>query len=216
MALDDSSGNVLGGLLGAAGSAATGNPLGVGLALGGIGLSLFGGMSKASSAGEMAGVQQKMTQIEMQQDTVRQRAMELSARRQHIEVLRNAQRARSLALNAATTQGAQSGSGLQGGYGQIQGAANWNIAGINQNLDFGEQMFGLNQILSQQKIEMARLQGQSATAGAYQSLGGTLLQAAPTVGKLSKGFFGGSGNAQPTSAGYNPAPTDPQATFGLY
>jgi len=40
------------------------------------------------------------------------------------------QRARSLALSTATNQGAQFGTGLQGGYGQISGESGTNMLGI--------------------------------------------------------------------------------------
>src|SRR5882672_6919476 len=60
--------------------------------------------------------------------------MKLNARRAQMEVLRNNQRARSMALSSATNQGAAFGSGLQGGLGQIQGMSNTNLLGINQNL----------------------------------------------------------------------------------
>lgn len=180
--------DILGGLFGAATSAATGNPIGMAAALGGIGLSIFGASEKADMAKQQAALQSQMTATEMQQDAVRQQAMRVNARRQQIEVLRNAQRARSLALNNATSQGAQFGSGLQGGYGQISGAAGWNNTGIQSSLDFGEQMFGLNQTLSQQKMQMANLTGQQATNQAYTQLGSTLVSNANQLGNIGKQF----------------------------
>lgn len=182
---------ILGGLFGAATSMATGNPIGMAAAVGGIGLSIFGAMEKADMAKKQADLQSQMTQTEMQQEGVRQQAMRVNARRQQMEVLRNAQRARSLALNNATSQGAQFGSGLQGGYGQVAGAANWNNSGIESSLNFGEQMFSLNQTMSQQKMQMAQLTGQSATAQAYTQLGSTLVSNASQLGNIGKQFGAG-------------------------
>jgi len=65
-------------------------------------------------------------------------AMELDARRRNLEIVRNQQRGRSMALAAATAQGARRGSGLQGGYAQISGQTGVNMLGVNQNLQIGE------------------------------------------------------------------------------
>lgn len=179
---------IFGNLLGGATSIATGNPLGAASAVAGLGLSIFGGMGKADAAAQQAQISRQMAETEQRQDTVRQRAMELSARRQQMEVLRNAQRARALGLQNATTQGAQFGSGLQGGYGQVSGGAGWNIQGINQNLGFGQQMFGLNAQLNQQKMQMTLAGSSAATAQGWSSLGGSLMQASGPLGRLGKQF----------------------------
>lgn len=184
--------NPLGNLFAAGASFATGNPIGAAAGIVGLGLSIFGGIEKSRIAGEIAESQQQISKYEMQQEAVRRRAMQLSARRQQVEVLRNQQRARSLALQAATTQGAQQGSGLQGGYGQIAGATQWNLAGIQQNLGFGEEMFGLNAQISQQKQRIASLGGESATASGIGSLGSMLTGSVPSLGKLQFGSSKGS------------------------
>src|SRR5882672_3742875 len=156
-------GGALSGLLSAGMGAATGNPIAIASGVLGLGMSIFGGVKQSQAAQQMAAAKQQIAGLETQQDTVRRSAMELSAKRQQMEVLRNAQRARSLALNNATSQGAQFGSGLQGGYGQVQGAASWNNLGITQNLDLGEQMFSLNQHINEQKMNIAGAESSSAT-----------------------------------------------------
>lgn len=178
------SSDVLGGLFGAGASLAMGNPLGVAASLGGLGLSIFGGIQKTEAAQKQAQISQDMAQTEMKQDAVRRQAMEVAARRQQMEVLRNQQRARSLALNNATGQGAQFGSGLQGGYGQVTGQSGVNLLGISQGLQAGEQMFDLNNMLSQQKMQMAQAGGQAATAQGMTSLGGALLTSAGPMKNL--------------------------------
>lgn len=96
-----------------------------------------------------------ITGYELQIEQQRFQAMELDARRQTMDVIRNQQRARALGLTNATAQGASQGSGLQGGYGQISGQANQNILGIGQNLAIGRAIFGLNSDISQQKLAYA-------------------------------------------------------------
>lgn len=184
-------------LLSGATALATGNPLGVATAVGGLGLSIFGGLSKAEEGRRQAEISRNIAKVEMQQDDVRRRIMQLSAHRQQIEVLRNAQRARSLALNSAVSQGAQFGSGLSGGYGQIQGAASWNNLGITQNLQAGEQMFDLNASISGLKMQMAESQSRAATAQGMTSLGGSLLGSIGPITNLSKQFtaFGRGSNS---------------------
>ena len=86
------------------------------LALAGVGagMSIFG-------AREAADAQKQITQAERQIEGQRFKAMELDARRKQLEMFRNAQRARAMALSTATSQGAQHGSALAGAYGQISG-----------------------------------------------------------------------------------------------
>jgi len=165
------------------------------IAVAGLGLAAAGAYNSYQGAKGQAAAQERMTQVEMQQEKVRQQAMELSAKRQQMEVLRNSQRARSVALSNANSQGAQFGSGLAGGYGQISGQTGVNLLGINQNLEFGEQMFNLNNQLSQAKISYAQAGTQSSLGSGLSSLGGTLIGNASTLGNISKGFgFGANSN----------------------
>lgn len=82
----------------------------------------------------------------------RRTAMELTARRDQMEQFRQAQRARSTSLVAATGAGAQFGSGYQGAKAQISGQSGVNLTGIRQNLQLGRDIFGLNANISQQQI----------------------------------------------------------------
>lgn len=110
----------------------------------------------------------------------RKKAMELDARRRSMEILRNQQRARALALTNATGQGAAEGSGLQGGYGQIAGATNDNLLGISQNLQIGRNIFDANMRATEAGAWMATGQGLS-------SLGSSLMQASGNLNNV----FGG-------------------------
>lgn len=119
-------------------------------------------------------------------EALRERQMNLESSRQRRQTIRNAIRARSLALTAATAQGASSGSGLPGGYGQIGGATARNIQGVNQAQEISSGIFRANS-------DMAGAQELTSFGGGLSSLGGALFSASPTIGKLTQ--FG-SGQAQ--------------------
>lgn len=200
---DDTGTNALGNLFSAGASFATGNPIGAAAGIVGLGLSIFGGTQKAKASAEIAGAQQQIAGIEMQQDEVRRQSMRISARRQQMEVLRNAQRGRSLALQNATTQGGQFGSGLQGGYGQVEGATNWNLAGIQGSLQSGEHMFDLNRLIGGQKQRIAAAGGQAATASGISSIGSALLGSVGGLGKIQGGNTQGNvGNIPSLDSSY--------------
>lgn len=154
----------------------------------GLGMSLFGGASAASDAKQAANIQSNIAGLEGGLENQRHTAMELSASRQSLEILRSNQRVRAMAQNSAVTQGAQFGSGIQGGLAQIQDQGLFNLAGVNQNLEIGEKMFGINQQITGQKQQLAQVQGQMATDQGLASLGGALVKAGPTIGNIASGF----------------------------
>jgi len=100
--------------------------------------------------------------LQGQQDIQTQQfnAMNLDAQRKQLEVVRQAQRARSLALATATAQGANKGgtSALGGAYGQVAGQTNTNLQGIAQNLQIGKNIFGLNAGITNQRVGLNDLQ----------------------------------------------------------
>ncbi len=170
-----------GGMLGMFGSGLAANPVGaIGMAAG-IGLSAFGGLKQYESAQAQFGVQQKIFGLEQQAESQRKQMMELNARRQSMEVVRNQQRARSLALSNSTSQGAQFSSGLQGGYGQISGQSGTGLLGINQQLGAGEALFGINSQIMAQRQQSSALGSQAYTGGAISGLG-------ETIGGLSRSY----------------------------
>jgi hypothetical protein len=142
-----------------------------GLGLEGVGLagSLVAGYFGSQAQQGISQSSQNIAALQQQANQVKWTQARLGARRQQMEVLRNEQRARSLALSNATNQGAQFGSGLQGGYGQIQGESGNNLLGINQNLALGAQMNTINQSISGQEMNIAKYQGQAAM---WQGIGG--------------------------------------------
>jgi len=165
----------------------------------GIGLSASGGVASFLGASKASAAQQRIAQLESQAEQVRKQAMEADARRRKLEVIRNAQRARALALTTATSQGAAQGSGLAGAYGQIAGQSAWNIAGINEGLNFGRQLFDINSQISQQKMNIAGAQTTSALGTGLSNLGGTFMS---NLGGMNRIFGGGAPGGTPTMGSY--------------
>lgn len=178
-----------------------------------------GYQAQAAAAAQAAGYNKAIAGDEQQQDQIRRTAMQVGAKRDTIQAVRQAQQARSMSIAAATAQGAGfaggfgPSSGYSGGAAQVNSRNNFNILGINQNLQAGEGMFNLNADITQQRIgladtstAMANAQGTVAmgqgTVGlgqgmvgqgqGYMSLGGQLVSSAGTFANVatSLGGFG--------------------------
>lgn len=170
----------------------------------GLGMSIFGTNKSADASKQMAQTAQAQANassqiftLDQQANAQRKQQMVLTANRQQLETIRNTQRARSAALTTSTSQGAQFGSGLQGGYGQISGDENTNLLGVNQNLAIGQNLFGINDLVDQQKIvlaqlgaKMATLQGNKASGDALSGLGGAVSKSSGQVGQLGGNVAG--------------------------
>lgn len=209
-----SASSLVGGAASGAAAGSIGGPVGmaVGAAVG-LGLSAWGMFTNYENAKESSQrqnqIQTAMAQIETQQDDVRRKAMELDASRRSMEIMRNMQRARSLAVIRATTQGAGLGSGIGGGVAQVQQQASWELSGINDNTLFGRSMFSLNAQLNQQKLLMAQSSAESQTNAALgqglQQAGSSILGSLGPIDRLSRGvnFNQPATNQQPSSYGQN-------------
>lgn len=103
-----------------------------------------------------AGTIQAQQQIEAQ----KARAMEIDARRQQLEIIRNQQRGRALALTTGVAQGgsATRSSALQGAYGQVSGQTGVNLLGVQQNLEIGRSINAFNVDISNNQIAQNDLQ----------------------------------------------------------
>lgn len=175
-----------------------------------------------ASAEAQIGIQNNIIGDEQKADTVRQQATALDAHRQSLQALRNGQQAYSLALTTGTSQGAQFGSGLAGGLAQTTADTNTNLLGISQNLQSGNSIFDINKDISAQRIALGKagfIEGQhglvntsgsqSALGTGLTSLGGSVLSAIPTFGKLAQGFgsspnpYGSSYVESPQSTSYD-------------
>lgn len=155
----------------------------------GLGLQIFGGAKQAENAQQQASVSMDEARQEQGINDAKQKAMEVNARRTQIENARNVQRARAQGLEAAVNQGANLGSGLQGGLAQATDQGTWNNLGVTQALQTGRDINTFNQAISSDKIQMAALGGQAATDQGITSLGGALLKAGPTIGSLAKNGY---------------------------
>lgn len=192
-------------------NAATGNYLGAAVSAVGLGMSIFGGNEQADIAKQQAQVSGDVAKQEQGINAEKQKAMEMSGRRQQLEVYRNEQRLRAQATNSAVNQGAQFGSGLQGGLAQISDQSQFNLFGINSALSTGRSIAGFNDLISQDKIKLASLGGDASAAAGLTSLGGSIMKAGPVIGQLSGNAFGGKssgGNFSGTPGASN--------TGGLY
>lgn len=167
--------------------------MGITAAVIGIGFSAVGAVTSYEGQKKAASAQQDMIRQEQQAEAVRKQAMEVDARRKSLEDLRQGQRARAMALSNATSQGASLGSGLQGGYGQISGQLNTGLLGIQNQLGFGNQLFGINQQISNSKIAMSQGQSLAATGGGLSSLGGAFLTSASNINAIGKSFSTSNG-----------------------
>ena len=175
------------------------------IATAGVGLSAYGASQTMAGARASAAATQRQIQEELRAEALRKQAMELDARRKQMEMLRNRQRARAMALTSATAQGAAQGSGLQGGYGQISGQSNVNLLGVDQQIGIGNAMFGINQNISQARMGIAAGQAQMQQGGALTGLGGTIISNLGTIKSLSGGFGAGANASSwgsPSSSSY--------------
>lgn len=162
-------------------------------ALIGLGISAVGTIMQVSASSHQNEASRRKIELEQQIEAKRRQSMELDASRKQMEVFRNHQRARAMGLEAATNQGASSGSGLQGAYGQISGQSGINLLGVNQNLELGRATFGINEQISQQKIAMGNAAQDASLAQGITSFGGSVFGASKSLNNI----FSGPTNAAP-------------------
>lgn len=183
------------------------------IALAGVAIAGAGMIGGAETASQQAGVNKQIAQQQAAIQKQQAMAMELDARRKQLEVFRNAQRARSISLSNATNQGAQFGSGLQGGYGQIGGDANTSLLGINQGLQTGRAISAINQNISGLNGQLSQLSGDASLYSGLTSFGSSLVGNASGISNLTSGW-GTSYSAPSVSMGLQPQGS--RATGSLY
>ena len=164
------------------------DPISLAIGAVGLGMQIFGGMGQARASEEAARISADEAKQEQGINAQKQQAMELSGRRQQMEITRNAQRARAMAVQSATTQGAQFGSGLQGGLAEVTDQSLFNLVGVNSALETGRNINQYNNAITQDKYAMAKAQSSGAQDAGYASLGGALLKSGPIIGQISQGF----------------------------
>lgn len=160
----------------------------------GVGVAGAGYVKQQSAAKEMAQAQQDQIAQQQKIEAQRKQQMELEAARAQKQVLRNQQRARAMSLATATAQGASYGSALPGAYGGESGQANTNLLSIGQNLQIGQNIFGYNQQISNDRIAYAGAQADYAAGQGLSSLGGALVSNAQTITNIGQVAFRGLQN----------------------
>jgi len=156
----------------------------------GLGLQVAGSKKQVDASQQAAAAQTQMIKDQQAIEAQRNQLMQLEAKRKQMELVRSAQKSRSMSLATASNQGAQFGSGLQGAYGETSGQFNTQELAVGQNLQIGNNIFGLNANVSQDKIALAQAQGQAAIGAGLSSLGGSLVSSAGLIGKIGAGAFG--------------------------
>ena len=155
----------------------------------GAGLGIFGAIQKYEAAQAETTATTNELQLQQKQNAVRRQAMETASRRQSMENLRKTQQARAMGLENATTGGAAFGSGAAGGQAQATAQGAFNEQGIAGSLASGEQMFNLEDQITQQKIAYAKAAGQMNTGSGLGALGSALTGSLPMIKPLI-GMFG--------------------------
>lgn len=166
----------------------------LGLAAGGMLLSLMGQAKSSTAASGHFGLEKDNAQQELNINNEKRKAMEIDARRRNLEIVRNNQKARSLAQTSATASGAQFGSGLQGAYGGIAGQSETNLLGVNQNLEIGRNIFGFDTKISQNRIADAGYQSDMNSGQGMSQLGGAITNSAGKLGQMGSSLGNGFGN----------------------
>lgn len=161
-------------------------PISLGLGVIGLGMQLFGSSASAGVSRQMANVSSGIAADEQQINAQKLQQTQLQARRMQLENMRNVQRLRAQATASAVNQGANFGSGLSGGLGQITSQGTSNALGINQNLQIAQNVFGINNDISGKRMQMAQLQGQMASDQGIASLGQSIMKSGPIIGQFGK------------------------------
>lgn len=173
--------------------------IGAGLILGGVGLyEQHQGLNQQKDASnQMAQAQTDEINQQKKVEADRQKQMDLDYKRQQLQILRDTQRARSVSLAVSTSQGINQGSSiLSGSYAGESGASGTQQLALNQNYSIGQDIFGLNQNISDARIRYANAQsayqvgGANAGMGAgLTSLGGAFITSAGTLGSSMKSGY---------------------------
>jgi hypothetical protein len=155
------------------------------IGIAGLAISAIGQQEQSKAQGQVYQADVHTAQLEQQVNEQRRQQMNLTYQRQSIENLRNVQKAQASGLAAATNQGAQFGSGLQGGRSQEAAQGAWTMESLSQNFQIGNQMFNLDNQINQQKILKAQAESSANKASGLMSLGGDITKGAGGIAQLA-------------------------------
>lgn len=170
-------------------------PISAGLAIAGLGLQLFGGFSASNDSKHLAEVQKGIASDEQRINDIKRQQNIFESNRMQLQQYRNIQRLRAQGTAAAVNQGASTGSGLQGGLAATQSSGLDNIQGILGGLSFSNTIFGVNNDISNKKMQIADIQSDLAEDQSWASLGGALVKNSGTIGGLGQDAFAGAKRA---------------------
>ena len=169
--------------------------IGMALSVGGFASSFFGGNDTEKYAKQMNKISKKISVNSEIQNRIRQEAATNDYLASTRQTVRAAQVARAQALAAAVNQGAQFSSGVQGGFGQIAGAAGTSLANLQTDYTANQKMFSLdnkNAALQSQYNKLAAKAGLAASQPSFGSqifdLGKTLVGNAPQINNSFAGL----------------------------
>ena len=179
--------------MGMSSSSIQGSTGALGLGMGVLGL--LGSLSEGNQAANISSQEYQLSSqnagYEMQISALRQRQMNLFGQRQQMENFRNVQKAKAQGMATAVQSGSQYGSGIQGAQAEETATGARNTMQIGQDLEIGNNIFGLTGKIDQNKITQAQLQSQMASLQGNQSifqglgqLGMGLMQSAGPLGLM--------------------------------
>lgn len=168
------------------------DPVSAGIGIIGLGIKLFSGFSAMGSAQQAYNIQSNISGLENQVNDQREQQMQLSARRQDLEIYRKTQQLKAQSLSGATAGNAQFSSGAKGGQDEVTSEGAFNAFGVNSNLAIGENIFSLNKQISGQKLALSGVQTSMATDQGIGAIGTSLMGGAGTIGNIFKGMGGQS------------------------
>ena len=165
----------------------------------------LGTAASVAGAGVAAYGQQQAISAQKEGEKVRRNAMMIDSQRRKREFVRQGQIVRAQNVAAATSSGAgdRGSSALPGNYGGVMGRTYNSVEGVNTQTAIGNQMFDINQ-------RVTDAYGLSAMGGSISDIGGGLTRMGSTFSQSSEaiarvGSVGGTtGNTQ--GANYNSDP----------
>jgi hypothetical protein len=150
-----------------------------------VGAQVFGAAKSSKAAKAQAKAAAEIARLEAEVEKQRFQAMKLDSRRRLLQEFRKAQMAQSMAIATGRAQGVGAGSSVYGGaIGQISGESGTNVLALGQNLEIGENVFALNQKISQQKQAYAKAGGDLATGQAISSVGASITSSLGSIGRI--------------------------------
>lgn len=163
-------------------------PILIATSIAGVGLAAAGTIQQTQAAKKSQAYNQQVISDEQQQAALQKQQADLQAERYRMQVIRQSNIARGLAVSNASGTNAQYGSGLQGGYGQIAGESNVALGNSFQNQSLTNQLYGINTGINSARVGQSQAMSGYYSGAGMSSLGGALINIAPTAQRLSAGF----------------------------